>query len=323
MKIRIADRILVALAGIVLLAVVVAVVGQVFFGAKIIDTAGVLGGLFAAEEGKLPVTVIVAAAVLLLIGVYCVCMLFRRRRGKKGFVLQQTENGELSIAIKAMEGLVHKCVECHPELKLTHTHVDPGKDGITVDLRIALASGVSIPLAVGALQKQIRQYITACSGVDVKEVRVQVETTSDQVAESPYAVPALLQNPPSLLREAEKPAEPAQVVTQTAAPAPVPAPVPVSPVVTAMPVVPAVPVMPEEPEEKDERPMHQRLFGIEEQPVTVPVPPVMEQAEEAPAEEIPAEETPAEEPLAEEVPAEETAPAEDTAVTEEAADEAE
>ena len=161
MKIRIADRILVALAGIVLLAVVVAVVGQVFFDAKIIDTTGVLGGLFAAEEGKLPVAVIVAAGVMLLIGVYCVCMLFRRRRGKKGFVLQQTENGELSIAIKAMEGLVHKCVECHPELKLTHVHVEPGKDGITVDLRIALASGVSIPLAVGALQKQIRQYITA------------------------------------------------------------------------------------------------------------------------------------------------------------------
>lgn len=315
MKIRIADRILVALAGVVLLAVVAAVVGQVFFGAKIIDEAGVLGTLFTAQEGKLPVVVIAAAAVLLLIGVYCVCMLFRRRRGKKGFVLQQTENGELSIAIKAMEGLVHKCVECHPELKLASTHVEPGKDGVTVELRIALASGVSIPLAVGALQKQIRQYITACSGVDVKEVRVQVETTSDQVAESPYAVPELLQNPPALLREAEKPVETAQVVEPEPAPAPVVPPVPVSPVVTAMPVVPAAPIPAEEPEEKDDRPMHQRLFGIEDQPATVPVPPVLETAE-------PAEEIPAEEP-AEEVPAEE--PAEEIAaeapVTEEAADE--
>ena len=310
MKIRIADRVLVALAGLVLLAVCGAVVAQVFFDAKIIDTAGVLGAVFAAEEGKLPLIVIGVAAACLLVGIYCVCMLFRHRRGKKGFVMQQTENGELAIAIKAMEGLVHKCVECHPELKLVHTHLEPGKDGVTVDLRIALASGVSIPLAVGALQKQIRQYITACSGVDVKEVRVQVDTTSDKVAESPYAVPELLQNPPALLREAEKPAAPAQVVETAPAAAPVAPPVPPSPAVTAMPVVPAVPV--EEIDEKDDRPMHQRLFGIEDQPATVPVPPVLEVEE--PAEE-PAKEEPAEEVA-------EDAAAEEANVTEEANDEA-
>ena len=311
MKIRIADRVLVALAGLVLLTVCAGVVAQVFFDAKIIDTAGLLGAVFTAEEGKLPLIVIGVAAALLLIGLYCVCMLFRRRRGKKGFVMQQTENGELAIAIKAMEGLVHKCVECHPELKLVHTHLEPGKDGVTVDLRIALASGVSIPLAVGALQKQIRQYITACSGVDVKEVRVQVDTTSDKVAESPYAVPELLQNPPALLREAEKPATPAQVVESAPAAAPVAAPVPPSPAVTAMPVVPAVPVAApvEETEEKDDRPMHQRLFGIEDQPATVPVPPVLEVEE-------PAEETVKDE-AAEAAPAADEAPA-----TEEANDEA-
>lgn len=310
MKIRIADRVLVALAGLVLLTVCGAVLAQVFFDAKIIDTAGVLGAAFTPEEGKLPMIVIGVAAACLLVGIYCVCMLFRHRRGKKGFVMQQTENGELAIAIKAMEGLVHKCVECHPELKLVNTHLEPGKDGVTVDLRIALASGVSIPLAVGALQKQIRQYITACSGVDVKEVRVQVDTTSDKVAESPYAVPELLQNPPALLREAEKPAAPAQVVESAPVAAPVAPPVPPSPAVTAMPVVPAVPV--EEIDEKDDRPMHQRLFGIEDQPATVPVPPVLEVEE--PTEE-PAKEEPAEE-VAEE------AAAEEANVTEEANDEA-
>lgn len=310
MKIRIADRVLVALAGLVLLTVCGAVLAQVFFDAKIIDTAGVLGAAFTPEEGKLPMIVIGVAAACLLVGIYCVCMLFRHRRGKKGFVMQQTENGELAIAIKAMEGLVHKCVECHPELKLVNTHLEPSKDGVTVDLRIALASGVSIPLAVGALQKQIRQYITACSGVDVKEVRVQVDTTSDKVAESPYAVPELLQNPPALLREAEKPVAPAQVVESASAAAPVAPPVPPSPAVTAMPVVPAVPV--EEIDEKDDRPMHQRLFGIEDQPATVPVPPVLEVEE--PAEE-PAKEEPAEEVA-------EDAAAEEANVTEEANDEA-
>ena len=47
-----------------------------------------------------------------------------------------------------------------------------------ITIRIALASGVNIPIAVSALQKQIKQYITSCSGVDVKEVRVMVETNN-------------------------------------------------------------------------------------------------------------------------------------------------
>ena len=45
-----------------------------------------------------------------------------------------------------------------------------------MDIRITLLGGVNIPLTVNALQKQIKQYITSCSGVDVHKVRVMVET---------------------------------------------------------------------------------------------------------------------------------------------------
>ena len=45
-----------------------------------------------------------------------------------------------------------------------------------MDIKITLLSGVNIPLTVNALQKQIKQYITSCSGVDVHKVRVMVET---------------------------------------------------------------------------------------------------------------------------------------------------
>lgn len=251
MKIRIADRLLVALAGLVLLALCASVVAQVFFQVPLTDY---LETALTAPDQTAIIIIVAVAAALLIVGVYCVCLLFRRRRGKRGFVMQQTENGELSIAVKAMEGLVHQCVDCHPEMKLLGVSLDPGKDGVTVKLRINLASGVSIPLAVGALQKQIRSYLTSCSGVDVREVRVQVETTSEQAADSPYAVPGLIANPPALLREGDKQAH----------------------------------HQPEE-SEQDERPIHQRLFGHDTQPATVPAPP----AEEAPVEEVLAEEAPA------------------------------
>lgn len=263
MKIRIADRLLVALAGLVLLALCASVVAQVFFQVPLTDY---LATALAAPGQAAAVVIVVVVVLLLIVGVYCVCLLFRHRKGKRGFVTQQTENGELSIAVKAMEGLVHQCVECHPEMKLLGVSLDPGKDGVTVKLRINLASGVSIPLAVGALQKQIRTYLTSCSGVDVKEVCVQVETTSELATDSPYAVPGLMANPPALLREGDKPASSRSGE-----------------------------------EERDERPIHQRLFGHDAQPSTVPTPPV----EEAPAQaepEVEAAGEPAEENAPDETP---------------------
>ena len=98
----------------------------------------------------------------------------------------------MSISLKAMEALTHQCVDSHPEMKLNAMRIEPEKDGVTVKVHITLASGVSIPLAVGALQKQIRTYLTSCSGVDVKEVCVQVDTSADQAKDSPYAVQGVI-----------------------------------------------------------------------------------------------------------------------------------
>jgi NADH:ubiquinone oxidoreductase subunit K len=189
MKIRILDRLLVALAGLVLLALCAGVVAQVFCNVPVTDY---IDQWLATPDQTVTIVTIAVAAALLIVGIYCVCMMFRHRKGKRGFVLQKTENGELSIAIKAMEHLVQQCVESHPEMKLNSIRIDPEKDGVTVHVRITLASGVSIPLAVGALQKQVRTYLTSCSGVDVREVRVQVDTSADQAKDSPYAVQGII-----------------------------------------------------------------------------------------------------------------------------------
>lgn len=238
MKLRVIDRLLCALSGLILLVVSAALAAETLFHVQI--TAW-LGGVMKAPDVVQLVAVIAGIAVIALLGVYGVSVLFRRRGAKRGFVLQKTENGELSISIKAIEGLVQKCVDKHEELRVTATALESSRDGLIVKLRVALASGLNIPLAVNALQKQIRQYITACSGIDVKEVRVQVEGSVSGGKPSPYDVPEMLQNPPPLPREEEKPTE----IPAPAAPA----------------------------EEKEEKCLHQRLFGSEEQPVIFPAPP--------------------------------------------------
>ena len=225
MKIRIADRVLVALAGVLLLALCACVIAQSFFAVPVLATVeGML-------VGKKAITWLpyVICAVLLALSGYCIALLFRRRRGKRGFVLQDTDGGELSIALSAMDGLVCQCVAVHEEMQLLSSSIKTDRDGVVVDLRVALCNGVSIPLAVDALQKQIRQYVTSCSGVTVREVRVQVDAMDGQPVETPYAVPTMLQSAvpaPLLTRGEEEPAEkaihqrifsdpeePAQVVT--------------------------------------------------------------------------------------------------------------
>lgn len=244
MKIRIVERLLAALAGLLL-----ALQGVLYA----LWAFGVIEKAWLPQMGDGLVAKLLTAIVFILLGIFLCGLLFRRSKGRKGFVLQSTENGELSISIKAMESLVQKCVDKHDELKVLSINISNGRDGVVVALKIGLANGISIPLAVNSLQKQIKQYITACSGVDVQEVRVQVETTSASPAGSPYAVAEteiVLEKEPDA-PEAEKPA----VMPEPFAEAPVEIP---------------------EPEE-DDRPLHQRLFSHREEEATVPVPPVAEE----------------------------------------------
>lgn len=151
-------------------------------------------------------TVVVAAFALLLLAV----VLPGGRRQKRNFAIQKNENGTVKISVKALEGLVAKCLTQHPELKIVSSSLRSDGDAVQVDVHVTLAADISIPLAVAALQKQIKQYLEACSGVDVREVRVIVDgTTEAQEANgSPYAIPARLQTSPSFARNVEAPVEP-------------------------------------------------------------------------------------------------------------------
>ena len=108
-----------------------------------------------------------------------VCMIFSipfPSRRERGFIMQHTELGDMSISMNALETMVRRCVDQHKELTVKSTRISRVKSGIVVEIRITLAAGVNIPLTVNALQKQVKQYIMSCSGVEVYEVKVLVET---------------------------------------------------------------------------------------------------------------------------------------------------
>lgn len=194
---------------------------------------------------------------LLGCGVYLVvyslyAMLFPRkmRYNKHGFVVQKTENGDLRISVKAIESLVKRCMDMHEEINLEKMRILSGKKGVAVELRISLANNISIPLAVASLQKQIKQYLLASSGIEVSRVSVTVETTAGGAKKgSPYMV-------------AETPA-------QT--------------------VAAAVPVQEAAEEPKEKKPMHQRIFASKNEEAKAKEAPAAEVKQETETEEKTAE----------------------------------
>lgn len=257
MKLRIVDRIIAAIAGLMLAALSMIPLVDFLSNARFFAR---LAEISAVKSATHIIFMVGGGVVVLLVGILCLHLAFRRSK-RKDFVVQSTDVGELSISIKAIDNLVQKCVETHEELHVSSTTLENTRDGLVISMRVGLANGVNIPLAVNALQKQIKQYVTACSGVDVHEVKVQVDTTAAKGNPSVYAVPDMLENV-TLPRE-EK----------------------------IVPVVETEIQAAEVTEAKEEKCLHQRLFGEEEQPAIVPMPPEMtEEAEAAPAEESTAEE---------------------------------
>ena len=185
MKIRLLDRILVALAGLLMLAGCAAAAAQLFFGKDVIGYASRL----LADE-KIRIWLIVALVLLVILGVYCLLILFRRRGLREKFIMQKTENGELAISLKALEAMVLKCLQPHKELGVQSVHLENQKGGLLIKIRGTVAGGVSIPLTVDALQQQIKQYVTSCSGVEVKEVQVQIESSGPDAENALFAVAA-------------------------------------------------------------------------------------------------------------------------------------
>ena len=267
-KLRVWDRILSALMGILCILGAAALVLYAVGWLSVQQIKDVLAILTAGLQVWMCWAIFgVAMLLLVLLGMHGVGMLFRRRKDK-GFVVQHTEYGDMNISIKALENMVKKCVDAHSELTANYTRIYLVRNGVSMDMKITLASGVNIPITVNALQKQIKQYITSCSGVDVYEVRVKVETDTVKLLPPPQS-PVIEPAPVEEIKRVESPAEP-----------------PCQPIEE-----PAQLVVPDETE-KAEEPAAEPVTEIPAEVVEEPVEAVSVEAENSPEELSAAEEQP-------------------------------
>lgn len=278
MKIRILDRVLVAVAGIILIAACAGLVGQVFFGK---DVVGTVTAWLTPKGTTGKVVIGVCAGLLLILGVYCILLLFRHRSRRDKFILQKMESGELAISLNTLQTMVQKCLDQHKELKTENIRLENQRDGLLIRIQGVVAGGVSIPLTVDTLQKQVKQYVTACSGVEVKGIRVQIEASGEDAVDAPFAIEpptnGLLPKGGDSAAEEKEPETTTETSPETEAPAETEGTPetekPQNAGDAAAAAMAAAESLMSEYETDDDRPIHQRLFSIQEEPCIMPLPP--------------------------------------------------
>ncbi len=195
MKHPVRDRIVILFCSLCALLAAVAAVA-LFLGRITVDPAVLLLGRISNMTFKTKVALIIVAVVMVLFALRLFVMILpSRQKRSSNFAIQHNENGMVRISVKALESLVQRCLNQHAEIKVVSSSLSSDEERVRVDVHIALQADISMPLAISALQKQIKRYLEACSGVSVEEVRVFVDgmiPPSEATADSPYAIPASL-----------------------------------------------------------------------------------------------------------------------------------
>lgn len=195
MKHPVRDRLWVLFCALIALCGAAAAVALVL-GVITVDPVVLLLGRISNMSFKVKIALIAATVVLAILALRLINVtLPARKKRSSSFAVQRNENGMVRISVKALEALVQRCLSQHPEIKVVSSSLSSDEESVRVDVHVALQSDISMPLAISSLQKQIKRYLEACSGVKVEEVRVFVDgalPANANTAESPFAIPASL-----------------------------------------------------------------------------------------------------------------------------------
>ena len=161
MKHPVWDRILILLCALAALSgaagVVMLLIGKISLETIIALITSIDMSQFVVKAAMVGVAAVFALLFLLLFAM----ILPSRKKRSSNYAIQRNENGMVRISLKALESLVQKCLNQHAELKVVTSSLYSDEESIRVDVHISLQSDISMPLAISALQKQIKKYLEA------------------------------------------------------------------------------------------------------------------------------------------------------------------
>ena len=114
-------------------------------------------------------------AIVVLLGIYMLCLVFRRRPKGSAFVtVDAGENGKVIVAMSALEQMVRQAAQKAQGVTDMKIGVRGDDESIAVAVELTVLGGVHLPTVTMSLQREIRRYVELNSGVAVRDVTVTV-----------------------------------------------------------------------------------------------------------------------------------------------------
>lgn len=132
-----------------------------------------------ASAGAGRVVVFLAGAVFFAASVRLIWGAFTRR-GPGQALVHETAMGDVRISLGAVEKLVRRVARGVKGVREIRATVTQTPAGLVADLKGVISPEVSIPEVSTAIQEEVRSYVRRVVGVEVAEVRIQVENIANE-----------------------------------------------------------------------------------------------------------------------------------------------
>lgn len=154
--------------GIFFYAGVIMIIGMILvvFSAKLLMPQDINNLLLYAQDNSNSRIIIGLSGLLLILISFSFAQLILGRFQREKTIAFATANGEVTVALTAVEDLIKRLSVLIPEIKELRPDVIATKKGIIVDLRVILKSEANIPELTGRLQDIARTKIQEMLGVE-------------------------------------------------------------------------------------------------------------------------------------------------------------
>lgn len=178
MKLRVFDRILLALLLIITIVASFAVLGV---ATRLIPQPMVAGfiSLFYDNFGN---TCILAGAALLVL-IISIRLVFAGKRepreGDEAAVMCSDEMGGTYVALSALDGMVKKHCSAYERICACRSTLKAGPDGLGIRLKLAVLPDTNVAEMSRVLQTTLKEYVQGLTGIQIHEIRILVENATE------------------------------------------------------------------------------------------------------------------------------------------------
>lgn len=104
-----------------------------------------------------------------------------RRRKPKSALIQATGNGQISIALSAIEEMAIKHIAVNSAIRSVRASVAVRDSKVDISAKMAVAEGTNIPEVLLSLQTSLKEHIELLCGIEVNKILLLVEKTTQVV----------------------------------------------------------------------------------------------------------------------------------------------